>query len=623
MPTIASANQNNIRPAMDVFIHVQQLQDTALTVSQNSGKIADLTSLQMAGIDLRKLTDFQQGGFPLDGSCDLYDEDEPATATNGKVGIRTNIGTAMTVTVSAGTTINALTLRVFGSGTITANNVTYDVREFMVIPVNATSITMTVTPDENTRISIEDISAGIVLDFNNDNLISCTLDLESDLAITDSSWRISSIEVQGYYPDDISEAVGNMTDGTPIIYYAGYSGDYSTPRFFYVSEAVTQRNNLITIKGEDASSRFDNYTQPEELWQTTRQNVRRQFYRKLASLVNGAGITLESKEADPPLSGSNTTKHTVMLKEGTYREYVQYMMTITNKNGFFPRFVDAGIPTLRWSEPTVKWDIYKEDIGEYEQTVDRNVNKIYGDDAEMPLHAELNVASKKTTIDAKNVKKGKSYNVDYGDNYYYNVTWENGILKKLSDKTLHSLKLTAEQTTDSVKVRVRSGWTTKTKKFKKGTEIRLVQDVVVIKKTKSKDYITVTWKEPKYVTKTEHHPQMLVKGNKITQKSGASNMVTASRLGITKEEKTMFWGRFLSNYNGTSYYIPNYNDFFSKSNVGGSFTYKGNPHMQPRDVFRLYELDGETYTVCTIESIETTHEDGGMKSVITFREGVY
>ena len=100
-------------------------------------------------------------------------------------------------------------------------------------------------------------------------------------------------------------------------------------------------------------------------------------------------------------------------------------------------------------------------------------------------------------------------------------------------------------------------------------------------------------------------------------------MVTSSRLGVTKEEKNLLWGRFVSNYNGSSYGIPNYADLFNKSNVGGSFTFKGNPHMQPRDVFRLYELDGQTYTTCTIESIETTHEDGGMKSVITFREGVY
>jgi hypothetical protein len=585
MPTIAEANQNNIRPAMDVFIHVQQLQNTVLTVSQNSGKIADLTTLQDSDIGIRKLTDLQGAGFPLDGSCVLYDSTVVASADNGKIGIRSNVGSAMTVTVSASVTINALTLRVSGIGTITANSVAYEIREFMVIPVNATNITLTVTPEAGNRIVIEDISAGIVLDFDNDNLVSCTLDLESDLSIVDTSWRISSIEVSGYYPDDISEAVSNMTDGTPIIYQAGYAGDYSIPRYFYVSEIVTQKNNLITIKGEDASSRFDAYTQPEEIWQTTRKNARQQWYRKMASLVKNAGITLYSQEADPPIVGTNATKYAVITKEASYRDYIQYMMDMTNKNGFYPRFIDAGIPTLRWSEPAPVWDIYKEDIGDFERTVERNVNKIYGDDANFSLQALLSIATNKTTISTQNVTKNKVYNISYGDNYYNSVTYSNGTLKKASDKTLHSIKLTAKKTTKKVKVKVKA----------KG----------------------------KTTTKTISKPKLEVYGYKITEASGAVNMVTANRLGVTKEEKNLLWGRFVSNYNGSSYGIPNYADLFNKSNVGGSFTFKGNPHMQPRDVFRLYELDGETFTVCTIESIETTHEDGGMKSVITFREGVY
>lgn len=623
MPTIASENLKSIRQAMDVFVHVQQNENVTLTITQSSAKIADVTSLQTADIDLRNLTDLQGAGFPLNGSCVPYDSSESATVPSGKVGIRSSIGTNMTVNVSASSTINALTLRVFGEGTITANGVTYDVREFVVIPVNASSISLLVSPAAGNRISIEDISPGIVLDFNNDNLISCSLDLESDLSLVDASWPISSIEVQGYYPDDISEAVGNMTDGTPIIYYAGYPGDYSTPRFFYVSESVTQKDNIITIKGEDASARFDNYTQAETLWQTNRQNVRREWYRKMASLVKDAGINLVSQEDEPPLVDTNTNKYTVMMKEGSFRDYIQFMMNTTNKNGFFPRFIDAGIPTLRWSEPTAIWTINKSDIGDFERRIERNINKIYGNDELMPLHATLNIASKKTTIDAKNVKKGKSYNIDYGDNYFYNVTWQNGTLAKNADKTLHSLKLTAKSTTKAVKVRVQSGWTKKSKKFKKGQKISLVQNARNISKTKSKNYITVTWEEPKYVTKTENRPQMLVKGYKVTQASGAVNVVATNRLGVTKEETSLFWGRFLSNYNNASYYIPNFVDVFSKSNIGGSFTYKGNPKMQPRDVFNLYELDGATCTVCTIESIETVHEGGGMKSVITYREGVY
>lgn len=585
MPTIASENLKNIRQGMDVFVHVQQVQNAALTVTQNNAKIYDLTTMQDTDVPLRPITDLQGAGFPLDGSVVLYDSTVVASSENGKLGIRSNVGAAMTVTVSASTTINALTLQIRGNGTIEANGVTYAAREIVVIPVNATSIVITATPEAGNRITIENILPGIVLDFDNNNLISCTLDLESNLSIVDGSWTISSIEVQGYYPDDISQAVTNMTSGTPIIYYAGYQGDYSTPRFFYVSEAVTQKNGLITIKGEDASAKLEDVIQPESIWQTSRQNARQEWYRKMASMVTGAGITLASKEADPPLVDTNTAKYTVITKEGTYRDYIHYMMNLTNKNGFYPRFIDAGIPTLRWSEPTSKWDIYKEDVGDFERVVERSINKIYGDDENKPLQVLLNVASKKTTISTQNVTKNKVYDISYGDNYYNSVTYSNGTLKKASDKTLHSIRLTANKTTKSVKVKVK----------KKG----------------------------KTTTKTVSKPKLSVYGYRITEQSGGVNMVTANRLGVTKEEKNLLWGRFVSNYNGSSYGLPNYADLFNKSNIGGSFTYKGNPHMQPRDVFRLYELDGQTYTTCTIESIETKHEDGGMISTIKYREGVY
>ena len=620
MPTIASQNAYNIREALEVYVHIQQVQNIALTITASNTAIQDTTTLQASEIDLTPLTDLAGAGFPLNGTCTLYDSTQQATVETGKIGVRSNIGTAMAVTVSSATVINALTLRLFGAGTLTCNGISYDIREFIVLPVNSTTVTFTVTPETGARVSIEDIQAGITLDFDNDNLTACTLDLESDLALIDSSWRVSSIEVQGYYPDDISQAVSNMGDGVPIIYYAGYPGDYSPPRYFYVSEAVTQKNGLITIKGEDASSRLETYTQPEALWQTNRQNAQQAFYRKLESYIKGAGINLASKETEPGLVGTDKTAYTVMLKEATYREYVQYIQDITNKNGFYPRFIDAGIPTLRWSTPTPIWDIYKEDIGEWEKTTERNVNKVYGDDKEKPLHCVLNIANKKTTIDTKNVKKGKEYSINYDDNYYYNVTYKNG---SWVASTLHSLKLKALKTTVSKKVKVQSGWTKKSKKYKKGSNISLSSKATNVKKTKSGNYIVVTWKEPKYVTKTVKQPQMIVTGYRVTTGANSSNLVSTARLGVTKEVKNLLWGCFASNYGNSAYLLPNYSDVFSKSNIKGTFTYKGNPNMQPRDVFRLYELDRETYTVCTIESIETKHESGGMISTITYREGVY
>ena len=64
MPTIASENLKNIRQGMDVFVHVQQVQNAALTVTQNNAKIYDLTTMQDTDITVRPLTDLQGAGFP-------------------------------------------------------------------------------------------------------------------------------------------------------------------------------------------------------------------------------------------------------------------------------------------------------------------------------------------------------------------------------------------------------------------------------------------------------------------------------------------------------------------------------------------------------------------------------
>ena len=58
----------------------------------------------------------------------------------------------------------------------------------------------------------------------------------------------------------------------------------------------------------------------------------------------------------------------------------------------------------------------------------------------------------------------------------------------------------------------------------------------------------------------------------------------------------------------------------NRSNITGSFTWKGDPRMQPRDFFNLHRLDG-TVEVCTIESIALRHEKGGTTAEITYRKG--
>ena len=58
-----------------------------------------------------------------------------------------------------------------------------------------------------------------------------------------------------------------------------------------------------------------------------------------------------------------------------------------------------------------------------------------------------------------------------------------------------------------------------------------------------------------------------------------------------------------------------------RSNETGSFTWKGDPRMQPRDVANFHRLDG-TVEEITIESITLKHEGGGTTAEIVYRKGV-
>ena len=607
---------------MSTYVTITQVVNATLNISVTNAKTSDTTSIQQSEIDLRTLTDLQGNGFALDGSASWLNTNQATTVDTGKVGIRSHIGQAMTVSVSASTSLNALTLRVLGRGTMTANGETFDVQEFMVVPMNATSISMVFTPSSaDERIEIDDIQGGFSISFNDESLIACNLDLASDLSLTGGDWQVSSIEIQGYYPYDISEAVSSMGDGVPITYQCGYPEDMSTVRRFYVSEEVTQKRGVITVKGVDASARLEEYKQSEATWSTTPSNAHRDMYRKMASWLSQAKIHLVSKEAEPSTYGTDRHKTCVVLREASFREHIQEMMTYCKGNGFYPRFIDGGIPRLTWSIPSPMWTISEEDVGDLEIQVERNINKIYGSDKEYPLRDTLEVNPKKVTIGTRRVKKGNNYSFNYDKNLYDSVTFDTS-LASINEQTLHSLNVKAKKTTKSVKYKVQSGWTTKKKQYKQGAvpkKIKKAKGYKVV--SKSKNTVTVQWKEPKYLVKTKYVPTLVVKGYKVESILSLGNTIGINRMGITKEINNKIYGQFTcQDSEGHSFRKPSYESIFLDSNIKGSFTWKGNPHIQPRDIFTFERLDG-TSEICTIERIETTHSGGGMSSTITYRKG--
>lgn len=105
-------------------------------------------------------------------------------------------------------------------------------------------------------------------------------------------------------------------------------------------------------------------------------------------------------------------------------------------------------------------------------------------------------------------------------------------------------------------------------------------------------------------------------GKALTVKRTLSQLTEVSgRSGSTVQVSPLCYGKV---YQGTDWIFPNYQRLFERSNICGSFVWKGDPRMQPRDVAAFHRAEpgsdgNEAVELITIESIALIHEGGGTK----------
>lgn len=161
------------------------------------------------------------------------------------------------------------------------------------------SVTLTFTPDSGStgRILVRSICAGVQMALTEENITACTVTLRSDLSLDNPTWKESEIEYQVYWPSDIEELLSTLSDNTPLTYSAGYEGDMSPQRKFYLSEKITQADKIVTIKGVDASHQLEKDMAAElrTLYSATAASY---VYDLLRDVVAGAGISAR-REALP------------------------------------------------------------------------------------------------------------------------------------------------------------------------------------------------------------------------------------------------------------------------------------------------------------------------------------
>lgn len=580
MPTINAENLKSIRQAME--IHVAFSADLELNLTYSiQGSIAALDnnysdSLEHSAWYFQKLADLANGGFPLDSTIDLYDPTSTGSE-QGKIGLLSSVGGSLTITVNASTVMPAVTIEFRDSeGTVTANGLTYDIQEYTVIPVNARSVTLTITNSSQTkRLQIGSIYAGISATFDTDSIISCNLSLQSDLKPDNPSLPISSIEMTALYREDLSAVIGAMPDNAPITYYSGYPGDYSQTRHFYLSEPAQIKNGVIEIHGEDSVRFLDGVEVPYEVFQTRGNMAAGNINYWIEKKLKDAGVPVMTYGITQ--SGSTSTHTYGLIKSGSLRDHIANIMNLCKTDSYYPRFVDAGDPRLYVSKPTTaSYTINESDCGDVETFYDKQIALIKTDDDHgLTATAWANLDSFIELECEKKVKAGKKYVINAEDDtYFYTYYFYGGQTVNKLWQTPVSVAYRPNKTSEKKTVAGATQWT------------NLVS----------------------------------IEGAELEITDSAKRITPAvKRTGATLEIEPMFYGVILKDLDTTLY--PNYKDLFDRSNETGSFTWKGNPKMQPRDVFNFVRLDGTT-EVCTVESIELKHERGGLSATISYRKGI-
>ena len=521
---------------------------------------------------MRKLTDLKGSGYSLDGTCSLYDSTLEESKANGKLGFRsyTGVGTTFTIAMQSQSQVSAITINVTnGAGTVTYNGTTYTLETYTVVPIdNETNFALDFESTANTRIEIRYICNGVYIAMNNENTVRCNPVLRSFTDPDNPSWAVSEIEWQVYHQDNIESAVASVSEDTVLYYRAGYEGDLTDWRRFYLTGKITQdERGILTIRGVDASNRLKKDA-PADLFSYPRLERIKVLYNIFVRRIRAAGITLLSTEAAPTPAETGGGSVYCYIPEEDRSAFIAYFMntwhdrltnsTTYNQIGarFWPVFVDAGWPRVTWTYPTKQWTISEADCGDVRDEYDRNLNKISTYQRNTTVENYIDDAGKswyREDIEVVDAKANTTYTVEFKDPYTETVVNDATVI----DRGYDFIRFKAKK---NAKCKVQ------------GRKIKLTEDALVR-------------------TYTRDRPGRELDVDYIF------NSATSCDRSV--------WGYGL----------------IMRSNHTVSFRWKGDPRMQPRDVFQFNRLDGTSKNY-TIESIDMVHEGGGTTCTIVAREGV-
>lgn len=374
------------------------------------------------------------------------------------------------------------------------------------------------------RVYIVGVYLGKAWIWDNKNLISVNLDLHGINTAIGGELEVSSIEIQAYETTDYTDIIGRIPIGAPIWYFAGYDGDMSELRKFYLSETVSWDNNVLTVRGQDASYLIDGNEVP--IWaEYYSGNAVRFITQRLHDCLDG----VDYEEIGTVPEFDVPSQQTTIFASYAPRTIISDFSNVFNDPNYIKiGYVDAGIPRLYYGEMGTDRTIYADEISELNVIVEQAINEIDIDIED--YYYVWNAA-----IEEVEAQAGKTYFIDL----------DPPVL--LSDIAITPTPTSMERISASVVKFVAAATTTYTLK---GWEV----------------FVNLT------------------SGNDPYQ-------VTNSSKGTSLKLENPFP---ILNTNAGSLPKLCLPSLLDRSNILYEFTYRGNPHIQPRDVLNVEIATWET-----------------------------
>lgn len=560
----------------------------------------------------------------------------------------------------------------------------------------------------------------------NENLINCTVSLRADLSKWEPTLPESEINIEAFFDADISDYAAGIPDGTPVTYSAGYPGDMSPTRYFYLSEQITWSDNVLHIHAVD---------QVHLLGEIEPATFRFRFSGNVGGVDSGLPsfywymrtllleylpqINTVLPSTEPIRYGINAAVAVCMLAipgDMSIRDIFANIMNLFHfdipsgvryrDSSFWPSYVDAGIPTFSALKPTPKWSINEDDCSIFNRNTERACSSIninykavqtglwYGSKIAEEVSSEIGTATW-----TKNVGVSLNFNDGViGRNYFIGLSagidgkaseietmrsYYGGPIYSYSANVVPLIPSAKNGEASYTPGRVMFPGRNEAIGYKCNDKNKEQQYYNYYPNSDDSDNCYaqfIPWNCPyKNSQYNQYYYPNGINGTTIKSQSdvwdayvaagaidtsgstdnavdlviAGANCITfkdtlSIKAAINGEPKNID-GPFVGNiyfhdvesieiYPGTCY-----KGVLARSDRTGSFTWKGDPRMQPRDVFTLNTMEygllnenGEVLTDengvalnggggsldCTIETITLTHAGGGLSAEITYREGI-